>query len=162
MNGLYIVFRVANAEYAVAAAQVLQLESFSGATAVPGTLAHVSGIVQVRGRIVPVIDLRLLFGEASADAALDTRIIVVELNERTVALRVDSSREVLKLEAEQFQPTPTVVSERSRGFINAVARVGNRLLMILNLEKVIGEEQLHDDPDHILEHGSAGRRALPS
>jgi len=161
MTGLYIVFRVADADYALAAAQVLQLESFNGATAVPGTLPHVSGIVQVRGRIVPVIDLRSLFGDAPVEATLDTRIIVVELNERTVALRVDSSREVLKLQAEQFQPTPTVVNERSRGFINAVAHAGNRLLMILNLEKVIGEEELHDDPDHILEHGRAGRRALP-
>jgi purine-binding chemotaxis protein CheW len=162
MNGLYIVFRVAQAEYALAAAQVLQLESFSGATAVPGTLPHVSGIVQIRGRIVPVIDLRQLFGEPPVEAGLDTRVVVVELNERTLALKVDSSREVLKLGAEQVQATPIVVGERSRGFVNAVARVGNRLLMILNLEKVIGEELLHDDPDHILEHGSAGRRALPS
>jgi purine-binding chemotaxis protein CheW len=161
MTGLYILFSVAGAEYAVAAAQVLQLESFNGAPAVPGALPHVAGIVQVRGRIVPVIDLRSLFGEAPVDATLDTRIIVVELNERTVALRVDSSREVLKLQAEQFQPTPTVVNERSRGFINAVANTGDRLLMILNLEKVIGEEELHDDSDHILEHGGVGRRALP-
>jgi purine-binding chemotaxis protein CheW len=155
MNGLYVVFRVADAEYAVPAAQVLQLESFSGVTAVPG-------IVQVRGRIVPVIDLRLLFGEPETQAALDTRIIVVELNERTVGLRVDSSREVLKLEGEQFHATPSVVSDRSRGFVRGVARVGPRLLMLLNLVKVIGEEPLHDDPDHILEDGSAGRRALPS
>jgi purine-binding chemotaxis protein CheW len=162
MNGLYVVFRVADAEYVVAAAQVLQLESFSGVTAVPGTLPHVIGIVQVRGRIVPVIDLRLLFGEAEADAVLDTRIIVVELNERTVGLRVDSSREVLKLESAQLHTTPNIVSDRSRGFVHGVARVGPRLLMLLNLAKVIGEEPLHDDPDPILDDGSAGRRALPS
>lgn len=162
MTGLYVVFRVAEAEYAIAAALVLQLESFSGVTAVPGTLPHVTGIVQVRGRIVPIIDLRLLFGEPAAEAALDTRIIVVELSERTVGLRVDSSREVVKLEAEQFHPTPTVVSDRSRGFVQGVARIGPRLLMLLNLVKVIGEEQLHDEQDHILEDGGAGRRALPS
>jgi purine-binding chemotaxis protein CheW len=160
MNGLYIVFRVAESDYALAATQVLQLESFNGATAVPGTLPHVTGIVQVRGRIVPVLDLRLLFGEPAVSAGLDTRMIVVELGERTVALRVDSSREVLKLEAEQIQPPPLVVSERSRGFVSAVARVGSRLLMILNLEKVVGEEQLHDS-DHILDDVNAGRRALP-
>lgn len=162
MNGLYIVFRVANADYALSAAQVLQLESFNGATAVPGTLPHVIGIVQVRGRIVPVIDLRLLFGEPAVDANLDTRIIVVELGERTVALRVDSSREVLKLDAGQVQQPPAVMNERSRGFVHAVARVENRLLMILNLEKVLGEEQLHDDSAHILDDVGAGRRALPS
>jgi purine-binding chemotaxis protein CheW len=162
MTGLYVVFRVAEAEYAVPAAQVLQLESFSGVTAVPGTLPHVTGIVQVRGRIVPVIDLRLLFGEPEAPAVLDTRIIVIELNERTVGLRVDSSREVLKLEGEQFHATPSVVSDRSRGFVRGVARIGPRLLMLLNLVKVIGEEALHDDPDPSLDDGSLGRRALPS
>jgi purine-binding chemotaxis protein CheW len=162
MNGLYVVFRVADAEYAVPAAQVLQLESFGGVTAVPGTLPHVTGIVQVRGRIVPVIDLRLLFGEAAVESVLETRIIVVELGERTVGLRVDSSREVLKLDAEQFHATPTVVADRSRGFVKAVARVGPRLLMLLNLAKVIGEEPLNDDPEHILDDGGAGRRALPS
>ena len=163
MNELFIVFRVAEADYALAATQVLQLESFEGATAVPGTLPHVVGIVQVRGRIVPVVDLRVRFGEPPAPATIDTRIIVVELGERTVALRVDSSREVLKLAAEQVQPPPAVVNERARGFVSAVARVGNRLLMILNLAKVIGEEQLNDDADHILDDGGgAGRRALPS
>ncbi|HEY6079983.1 MAG TPA: chemotaxis protein CheW [Polyangiaceae bacterium] len=161
MTGLYVVFRVAEAEYAVPAAHVLQLESFSGVTAVPGTLPHVTGIVQVRGRIVPIIDLRLLFGEPEAEALLDTRIVIVELGERTVGLRVDSSREVLKLEAEQFHVTPTVVTDRSRGFVSGVARVGPRLLMLLNLVKVLGEEELHDDSDHILDDGSAGRRALP-
>jgi purine-binding chemotaxis protein CheW len=160
MTGLYVIFRVAAGEYAVPAAQVLQLESFSGVTAVPGTQPHVTGIVQARGQIVPVIDLRLLFGEPEAEAALDKRIIIVELGERTVGLRVDSSREVLKLEDEQFHPTPTVVTDRSRGLVRGVARVGPRLLMLLNLVKVLGEEELHDD-DHILDDGSAGRRALP-
>jgi purine-binding chemotaxis protein CheW len=162
MTGLYVVFRVAAAEYAIPAALVLQLESFTSVTPVPGTLPFVIGIVQVRGSIVPVVDLRLLFGEAAAEAVLDTRIVVVELNGRTVGLRVDSSREVLKLAAEQVHTTPSVVAERSRGFVRGVARVGERLLMLLDLVKVIGEESLHDDPDHILENGGAGQRALPS
>jgi len=160
MNGLFIVFRVADADYALSASEVLQLESFTSATAVPGTLPHVIGIVQVRGRIVPVLDLRLLFGEAAVSPTLDTRVIVVEHGERTVALRVDSSREVLKLEAAQVHPPPSVVNERARGFVSAVARVGSRLLMILNLAKILGEEQLHDDPDPTLD--ASGRRALPS
>jgi purine-binding chemotaxis protein CheW len=159
MSELYIAFRVAEADYALPARQVLQLESFESATPVPGTLPHVAGIVQVRGRIVPVIDLRLLFGEAAVSAGLDTRVIVVELGERTVALRVDSSREVLKLAPEQVQAPPAVINERSRGFVSAVARVENRLLMILNLEQVLGDSW-HDDSDHILDAG-AGRRALP-
>ena len=93
------------------------------------------------------------------DAFFDS--LASELGERTVGLRVDSSREVLKLAAEQFHTTPSVVSDRSRGFVRGVARVGPRLLMLLDLAKVLGEEQLHDHSDPILDDGSAGRRALP-
>ena len=128
----------------------------------PGTVPYVTGIAQVRGRIVPVIDLRLLFGLPQVEPTLDSRIIVVELGLRSVGLRVDLSREVLKLDAEQFQPTPTIVAEQSRGFVLGVARVGTRLLMLFDLAKVLGEEQqLHDDPVHTLEGGQLGRRALP-
>jgi purine-binding chemotaxis protein CheW len=160
MSDLYVVFRVAGAEYALSAAQVLQLESFSGVTAVPGTLPHVIGIVQVRGRIVPVIDLRVLFGEAPVEPVLDNRIIVVEVGSRTIGLRVDSSREVLKLDPEEVHPTPTIVAEQSRGFVLGVVRVGARLLMLFDLAKVLGED-LHDDPILNLEDGRPGRLALP-
>jgi purine-binding chemotaxis protein CheW len=160
MSDLYVVFRVAEAEYALSAAQVLQLESFSGVTAVPGTLPHVIGIVQVRGRIVPVIDLRLLFGQPPVEATLDNRIIVVEVGTRTIGLRVDVSREVIKLDPEQVHPTPPLVAEQSRGFVLGVVRVGSRLLMLFDLAKVLGED-LHDDPIHSLEAGGPGRLALP-
>jgi purine-binding chemotaxis protein CheW len=161
MMSLFVVFRVGDADYALPAEQVLQLESFGGLTAVPGTLPHVTGIVQVRGRIVPVIDLRICFGLPEIEAVLDTRIIVVELGARTVGLRVDSSREVLRLDAAQFQATPAIVAEQSRGFVLSVTRIGTRLLMLLDLSKVLGEEQSHDDPVHIIDGGSSGRRALP-
>ncbi len=160
MSDLYVIFRVADAEYALSAAQVLQLESFSGVTAVPGTRPHVIGIVQVRGRIVPVVDLRLLFGHPPIDASLDNRIIVVEVGSRTIGLRVDSSREVLKLDPEQVHPTPPIVAEQSRGFVLGVVRAGARLLMLFDLAKVLGED-LNDDPIHTLEDGNPGRLSLP-
>ena len=69
--------------------------------------------------------------------------------QREIAERVAAARKLL-------------VSDRSRGFIRGVARVGPRLLMLLDLAKVIGEESLHDDSDHILDDHDAGRRALPS
>ena len=160
MMTLYVIFRVADVEYALPAAHVLQLESYTSATAVPGTAPHVTGIVPVRGRIVPVIDLRLLFGQPAIDVGIDSRIIVVEAGPRTVGLRVDLSREVLKLDAEQFQPTPLVVAEQSRGFVLGVARVASRLLMLFDLDKALGEDSANDHPVHTLA-GDRERLALP-
>jgi len=140
MNALHVVFKVAGSEYALPAGDVLQMESYSGATPVPGSKAWVAGIMQVRGRIVPVIDLRARFGLPPAAATLDSRVVVGTHGERAVALIVDAAREVIKLDEAQLKPPPEIVSQEARGLVKAVAQVGPRLLMLLDFAKVIGEE----------------------
>lgn len=159
MSVLHVVFRVAGAEYALPADQILQLESYSIATPVPGAPAHVAGLIQVRGRVVPVIDLRVRFGQAPAEATIDTRVVVTQLGERTVGLLVDSGREVIKLDPAELQVTPRVIAERSHGFVKAVAQRKTRLIMIVDLAKVLGEEQLHDEPQSPVDD-VPGRRVL--
>ncbi len=83
---------LAGAEYALPFDSVLQMESYTGATLVPGSPAYVDGIVTVRGVVVPVVDLRARLGLPSTELSLDTRIIVTESDARIVALRVDSAR----------------------------------------------------------------------
>jgi purine-binding chemotaxis protein CheW len=120
------------------------MESFAGASRVPGSPRYVAGIIHVRGRVVPVVDLRLRFGLAAAEPTLDSRVVVVELDERTVGLLADSAREVVKLAPEQLQPPPSLMSAAgAEGYVKAVAHVQQRLLMLLDFEKVIGEESAH-------------------
>ncbi len=142
MSTLHVVFKVADAEYILAASDVLQMESYQGATPVPGALPYVAGVVQVRGRVVPVVDLRVRFGLPPVPPALETRIVVVELKDRTVGLLVDSSREVIKLSPEQIVPPPRVM-DGPDGFVKAVAHLGKRLLILIDFAKVIGEESTH-------------------
>lgn len=142
MTTLHVVFVVGKMEYALPADEVVQLESYTGATPVPGTHPFVVGIVQVRGRVVPVIDLRARFRLPPIPATLDTRIVVAEAHGRRVALVVDSAREVIKVAPEQFKPPPRVIFERAEGFIQAVAQIGDRLLMLIDFSRVIGEEPL--------------------
>lgn len=140
MSVLHVVFKVDGAEYVLPASDVLQMESFSGATPVPGSAAHVAGLVQVRGRVIPVVDARMRFGLPPVERSLDTRVVVGQLGTRTVGLLVDSAREVLKLDPEKFQPPPPLVVEGSKGFVKAVAQVGPRLVMLIDFPRVIGEE----------------------
>ena len=156
---LHVVFVVAGSEYALPFDLILQMESFSGATSVPGTPEYVLGVVTVRGRVVPVVDLRLRFGKPALMDTPDTRIAVTQLGERVVALRVDSAREVLRLDVEKHQPAPEVVSMHSRGFVHAVHSLGPRLLMLLDLPKVLGETS-HDDAPHALLDAGGLQRAL--
>ena len=158
---LHVVFTLASVEYALPVDAVLQMETFAGATLVPGAAAYVAGIVTVRGLVVPVIDLRIRFGLPPADLTLNTRIIVTESRGRVVALRVDSAREVLKLDVEKHQPAPNVVSERASGFIRGVHALGPRLLLLVDLPKILGENS-HDLSVRLLDdHGSKARPQLP-
>ena len=118
------------------------MESFQGATPVPGALRYVAGITQLRGRVVPVVDLRARFGLPPVEATLDTRVVVGQLGTRVVALKVDSAREVVRIAPAQQRPPPRVVSDGAEGFVEAVAQVGDRLLLVIDFAKVIGEEHI--------------------
>jgi purine-binding chemotaxis protein CheW len=140
MSALHVVFRVGAAEYALAASDVVQMESYSGATAVPGTKSYVAGIMQIRGKVVPVVDLRARFGLPPIERTLESRVVVAKHGDRSVGLLVDSAREVVKLDPEQIQPPPELVSHEAHGLVKGVAQVGTRLLMMLDFPRAIGEE----------------------
>jgi purine-binding chemotaxis protein CheW len=140
---LHVLFKVADADYVVSAVDVLQMESFTGATRVPGTPSFVRGLVQIRGRVVPVVDLRERFGLEPAPPTLDSRIIVLAQGDRVVGLLVDSAREVVQIAPGDLKAPPDVLMGESESFVKSVARVGNRLLMLLDVHRVIGEEQIH-------------------
>lgn len=139
---LHVVFRVGDAEYVLPSNVVLQMESFTQATPVPGAPPFVAGIVQIRGRVVPVVDLRARFGFPEVEHTLDTRIVVGQHGERIVGLLADAAREVALLGASQISAPPAVVAGEN-GFVRAIAQLGPRVLMVLDFGKVIGEEPLH-------------------
>lgn len=145
MNDLHVLCRVADADYVLPAADVLQMESYSGATRVPGATSEVAGLVQIRGRVVPVVDLRVLFGFPAIEPTINSRVVVMTRGDRTIGLLVDSAREVLKIPAADFQPPPSVVAQQTDGIVKAVAQSGSRLLMLIDFGKVIGEEQTHGE-----------------
>jgi purine-binding chemotaxis protein CheW len=139
---LFVVFRVGDAEYALPAETVSQMESFTGATRVPGVSPFVVGIIQIRGRVVPVMDLRVRFGLPRIETTLDSRVVVAQLADRTVALLADTAREVVKISRSQIKPPPRLLEDGKSGFVKAVAQIGTRMVMVLDFAKVIGEESL--------------------
>jgi purine-binding chemotaxis protein CheW len=137
---LHVLFDVGGSEYVLPAREVLQMESYSGATHVPGAPDYVTGLIQVRGRVLPVVDLRRRFGLPKAELGEDSRVVVVEKNGRTVALLVDRAREVVRIASDAFQPPPPVLAEQASGFVRAVAKTGDRLVMLVDSARVMGEE----------------------
>jgi purine-binding chemotaxis protein CheW len=143
MTTLHVTFRVGSEDYVLPAAQVLHLESYQAATHVPGAPAHVAGLVQVRGRVVPVVDLRARFGLPPIERTIDHRVVIVQVGTRVVGLLVDSAREVLQLDETGFERPPEMIERRSGGFVTAVAMVAKRLFLLIDVPRIIGEEPSH-------------------
>jgi purine-binding chemotaxis protein CheW len=143
---LHVLFKVHGAEYALPADVVVQMESFSGATTVPGTQPFVVGIIQLRGNVIPVLDLRARFDLPRREPDIETRVVIGEHAGRTVALVADSAREVVRIAPSQLAPPPRLLEDGSRGFVRAVAQLGDRTVMVLDFAKIIGEEQLDVEP----------------
>ena len=143
MSELHVLCKIEAAEYVLPASDVLQMESYTGATKVPGAADEVAGLMQIRGRVVPVMDLRVVFGLPAIEPTFNSRVVVMKSGERTVGLLVDSAREVLKIPPADFKPPPTVVAQQTDGLIKAVVQVGERLLMLIDATKVIAQES-HD------------------
>jgi purine-binding chemotaxis protein CheW len=140
---LHVLFSVGEATYALPASTVAQMESFTSATPVPGAPSHVAGLVQIRGAVVPVVDLRVRFGLPPAERGLDARVVVVQRGDRRVALLADSAREVARIDPAAFAPPPESVTAQSAGFVEAVAQLGARLVLLIDCDRVIGEEVIH-------------------
>jgi purine-binding chemotaxis protein CheW len=142
MSVLHVLFKVAGSEYALPYSEVLHMESFASATRVPGAPPYVAGLMQVRGRVLPVIDLRLRFGLEAQPVTSDSRVVVVQAGKRALALLADSVREVAKIDPADYRDAPEVIAETGQGFVKSVAHAGSRLVMLIDLQKVIGEEQI--------------------
>lgn len=140
MSSLHVTFRVGTADYVVPAAEVLHLESFETATHVPGAPSYVAGLVQVRGRVVPVVDLRKRFGLPPTDHVLAHRVVVIQLGTRVAGLLVDSAREVIQLDEASFQDAPELIKQQSNGFVTGVATVRDRLFLSVDVSRLIGQE----------------------
>lgn len=134
---LHVIFQVGDGEYALPASDVVQLESWSGATRVPGAAPWVVGLVHLRGAAVPVVDLRARFGLPPREPTVDERIVVIRRGDKAVGLKVDRAREVVSLGEDAFEPPPDLVRVTSGRWVRAVARVGDRLLMDVDFDRVV-------------------------
>jgi purine-binding chemotaxis protein CheW len=136
-----VVFDLVNEHYGVHIAAVESIIKMQPITAVPHTLPFIQGVTNLRGAVLPVIDLRKRFGLPAGETTKDTRIVVVEMNGETVGLVVDAVSEVLSVSEENVEPPPSLVSATDSTFITGIARVGERLVTLLDLDQVFNTQE---------------------
>ncbi|MFD1447139.1 MULTISPECIES: chemotaxis protein CheW [Oceanobacillus] len=137
-----IVFQLQDEEYAVPVNQIGSIERQQPITRVPQTLPYVKGVINLRGVVIPIIDLRLRFGMEETDFDANKRIIIAQINEMEVGLIVDVANDVIDIPEELIEPAPEVIGTVNADYIEGVAKVDNRLLILLDLQKVLSFQDI--------------------
>jgi purine-binding chemotaxis protein CheW len=133
----FVLFELAGTTYGVRSRLVQQMEMLEHVTPVPNAPPYVEGVVLSRGQVVPAVNLRRRFGFERAAHDLRTRLVVVTNGNRSVGLVVDSAREFVTIPAEAIQPPPEALTGLSGKYLQSVARIGERLVLILDVEEVL-------------------------
>nr|AUN37517.1 positive regulator of CheA protein activity [uncultured bacterium] len=144
--GQYITFKLGDESFAINVAQVREVLELTQITRVPSAPDYMRGVVNVRGKAIPVVDLRLKFGLPSAKDTLNSRIVVMELEldgETTVVGGIaDSVHEVIELEPGQINPPPRIAMRWRTEFIQGMGRRGEEFIIILDINAVFSTEEI--------------------
>lgn len=132
-----IVFQLGDKEYAIPLSNVQGIEKLMHITRVPKTAKYVKGVINLRGVVTPIIDLRERFGIPVSDNEETTRIIIITTDEMEVGFVVDSANDVIDIPVSSIEQQPEVVGSNEVDFISGVAKLENRLLILLHLDKVL-------------------------
>lgn len=134
-------FEIGNEEFGVDILKVQEINRMMEITKVPNTPNFIEGIINLRGRVIPVIDLRIKLGMAAKEKDKDTRIVIVEIQNRTVGFIVDRVSEVLRIPKSITEAPPSMVSGIDSEYITSVGKLEDRLLILLDLEKVLDTKE---------------------
>ncbi|TBL77749.1 chemotaxis protein CheW [Paenibacillus thalictri] len=138
-----IVFALAHEEYGVEVEKVRTIERMQPMTRVPKTPAFIKGVINLRGVVVPVLDLRGRFGFAEAEYTDNTRIIIVAVGDIEVGLIVDSANDVIDVDTDAIEDPPEIVGGIKAKYLRGIAKIGDdRLLILLNLSEVLNKSEI--------------------
>lgn len=133
-----VVFKLDKEEYGVNILQVQEIKRMTEITRVPHTPDYIKGVINLRGSVLPVIDLKNRLVLPAGEYSDDTRIIIVKVEDISVGIVVDAVSEVMTINSETIEPAQSVVGGVSANYLNGVGKLDNRLIVLLNLEALIG------------------------
>jgi purine-binding chemotaxis protein CheW len=142
-----IVFQLQDKEYGVFVQNVKSIEKVDHITRVPKTADYIKGVINLRGVVTPIIDLRKRLNMPEKEITDQTRVIIAVQNEMEVGLIVDSANDVVDISEDSIEPAPSVIEQVETEFIKGITKLDKRLIMLLDLEKVLSKEN-----QRVIEH----------
>jgi purine-binding chemotaxis protein CheW len=135
-------FRIGSETYGVRIAAVREIVRVPEITAIPSAQDIIEGVINLRGKIIPVIDLRKRFGQIYTHSDKKNRILVVEIDGKLVGLIVNAASEVLKIPPADIEPPSSVFAEGESSYVTGVAKLKNRLIILLDIAKLLHQKDL--------------------
>lgn len=138
----YLVFRLGNEEYGIDILKVQEIRGCDRVTRIPNAHDFITGVTNLRGVIVPIVDLRLRFHLPEAKQDESTVVIVLNLNERIVGIVVDGVVDVQSMDVDQIKPTPDVSSTLSSRYLLGLGVLDSRMVILVDIEKLLNREEM--------------------
>ncbi|MBT7154519.1 MAG: chemotaxis protein CheW [Deltaproteobacteria bacterium] len=143
----YLAFKLEDEVFAFDISRVREVLEFDAVTKVPQTPDMMQGVINLRGSVVPVVDLRIKFGMGEIEKTVNTVIIIIEINldgdSTMIGVLVDSVKEVMDLDSEHIEPPPSIGSRLNTEFIDGMGKQENQFIIILNIEKIFSSDELN-------------------
>ena len=136
----FILLELAGTTYGVRSRFVQQIEMIEDVASVPNAHPAVEGVALVRGQVIPAMNLRTRFGFDRIQRDLRSRLVVINTGSRVVGLVVDTAREFIKIPTDSIEPPPEALTGLSGQYLEGIASIGERMILILNLEAVLDLE----------------------
>ncbi len=158
-----ISFAVGDEEYGLDILGVKEVIRIRQITRLPKAPSFVKGIINLRGDVIPILDLRDRFGLEHQEYTNTTRVIVVDVDDKLVGMVVDEANQVVRIPADQIDPTPPIVGTLSAEYIRGVGKLDERLIILLNIDRILTTEEkveLEEMESSIKE--SAERETVPA
>lgn len=135
-------FSIGDEEYCVDILRVQEINRMSDITRVPNSPDYVEGVINLRGKVIPIIDLRKRVGMPTIEHNKDTRIVVVEVETKVIGFIVDQVNEVLRINKSITEPPPPMATKIDTEYITAIGKLEERLLILLDLERILNKKEI--------------------
>ncbi len=137
----YVIFTLEQEQYGVDIMHVKEISEFKKCSKIPHTPGFIEGIINYRGAVTPIINLRKKFELSEGEVDSQTRIIIINLNDKQVGFLVDEASQVLTIDQEMVDPAPKIVTDIQEEFIEGIAKLEDRMVILLDLENVLSERE---------------------
>lgn len=138
----YVVFELGNEKYCADIANVGSITEFDNITKVPNTPSYIEGVINLRGEVIPIVNLKKRFSVKDTEASQDARIIIITYDGKNIGFLVDDASQVLRIDDKDIEPTPAIIAGEDRKYISGVGKVDGNIVVLLDLIKILSDSEL--------------------